>query len=248
MEWLLHWIKTYSYLGVFASLMLGMFGLPVPDETILAFTGFLISTHHLKPAPAVLFAYLGSICGITVNYLAGRFIGFPLLHRYGVYLRLRPEKLDQARRWFERHGRWTLSICYLLPGLRHLIPFIAGASRLEYPVFSPLCLYGRVALCGNLHLPGLPGGGGVAPDCSPGPGLPWGPGVFGGGPGRGRLPGLEIAASEADGIVIRCARRDIFIFGRCASATSFINSFSKQYNYSRGIPGGSDVRQAHQAV
>jgi membrane protein DedA with SNARE-associated domain len=149
MEWLLHWIKTYSYLGVFASLMLGMFGLPVPDETILAFTGFLISTHHLKPAPAVLFAYLGSICGITVNYLAGRFIGFPLLHRYGVYLRLRPEKLDQARRWFERHGRWTLSICYLLPGLRHLIPFIAGASRLEYPVFAPFAYTGGLLFVGT---------------------------------------------------------------------------------------------------
>jgi membrane protein DedA with SNARE-associated domain len=49
---LIHWIKTYGYLGVFSSLMLGMFGLPVPDESILTFTGFLILwgqhlRHHL---------------------------------------------------------------------------------------------------------------------------------------------------------------------------------------------------------
>ncbi|HEX9883092.1 MAG TPA: hypothetical protein VGA79_03915, partial [Desulfobaccales bacterium] len=66
------WIKTYGYLGVFTSLMLGMFGLPVPDESILTFTGFLISKDYLHPAPAVVAAFLGSICGITLNYLVGR--------------------------------------------------------------------------------------------------------------------------------------------------------------------------------
>ena len=88
MDILIHWIKSYGYLGVFASQMLGMFGLPVPDETILTFTGFLVYKDYLHPVPAVLAAYLGSICGITVNYLAGRFIGFPLLHKYGSFLRL----------------------------------------------------------------------------------------------------------------------------------------------------------------
>ena len=79
----IHWIKSYGYVGLFASQMLGMFGLPVPDETILTFAGFLISEHYLHPVPALLTAYLGSICGITLNYLVGRYIGWPLLHSYG---------------------------------------------------------------------------------------------------------------------------------------------------------------------
>ena len=41
-QWAKHAIKSYGYLGVFGSQMLGMFGLPVPDETILTFTGFLV--------------------------------------------------------------------------------------------------------------------------------------------------------------------------------------------------------------
>ena len=89
--------------------MLGMFGLPLPDETILTFTGFLIHKNYLHPVPALLAAYLGSICGITLNYLVGRFVGFPLLHKYGYFLGLTDERINQAHRWFERYGKWRCS-------------------------------------------------------------------------------------------------------------------------------------------
>jgi membrane protein DedA with SNARE-associated domain len=136
------WIKSYGYLGVFGSQMLGMFGLPLPDETILTFTGFLIYKHYLHPLPALLAAYLGSICGITVNYLAGRFIGFPLLDKYGHHLRLTDERINQAHRWFESYGKVALFAGYFFPGLRHLMALSAGASRLDYRYFAPYAYSG----------------------------------------------------------------------------------------------------------
>jgi membrane protein DedA with SNARE-associated domain len=139
---LIHWIKTYGYLGVFSSLMLGMFGLPVPDESILTFTGFLIYKDYLRPVPAVLAAFGGSICGITLNYVVGRFVGFPLLNKYGAHIRLTPERLDRARHWFEKHGKWALFLGYFLPGIRHLTAFTAGASRLRYRNFAPFAYPG----------------------------------------------------------------------------------------------------------
>lgn len=142
METLSQFIKSYGYLGIFGSQMLGMFGLPLPDETILTFTGFLIYKQYLQPLPALLAAYLGSICGITVNYLAGRFVGFPLLHKYGHYLRLNDERINQAHRWFERYGKVALFAGYFFPGLRHLTAFSAGASRLEYRYFAPYAYTG----------------------------------------------------------------------------------------------------------
>ena len=141
-QWAKHAIKSYGYLGVFGSQMLGMFGLPVPDETILTFTGFLVHKNYLHPAPALLAAYLGSICGITLNYLVGRFVGFPLLHKYGNYLRLTDERINQAHRWFARYGKVALSVGYFFPGLRHLTAFSAGASRLEYRYFAPYAYAG----------------------------------------------------------------------------------------------------------
>ncbi len=141
-HWVKHAIKSYGYLGVFASQMLGMFGLPVPDETILTFTGFLIYKNYLHPVPALLAAYLGSVCGITLNYLVGRYIGFPLLHKYGNYLRLTDERINQTHRWFERYGKFALFGGYFFPGLRHLTAFSAGASRMEYRHFAPYAYAG----------------------------------------------------------------------------------------------------------
>jgi membrane protein DedA with SNARE-associated domain len=122
--------------------MLGMFGLPVPDESILTFTGFLINKQLLHPVPAFLAVWGGSIFGITLNYLVGRFVGFPLLDKYGAYIHLSREKLNRARQWFERYGKWALAIGYFLPGLRHLSAFIAGASRLRFWIFAPFAYTG----------------------------------------------------------------------------------------------------------
>ncbi len=145
MENLSQFIKSYGYLGVFGSQMLGMFGLPVPDETILTFTGFLVYKNYLHPAPALLAAYLGSICGITLNYLVGRFVGFPLLRKYGYYLGLTGERIDQVHRWFARYGKVALFVGYFLPGLRHLTAVSAGASRLEYRYFALYAYAGGLA-------------------------------------------------------------------------------------------------------
>ncbi|MGD0827458.1 MAG: DedA family protein [Desulfobaccales bacterium] len=142
MDHLIHLIKSYGYLGVFASLMLGMFGLPMPDESLLTATGYLISKNYLQLPPALLAAYLGSICGITLNYLAGRFIGFPLLHRYGHFLGIGDEKIAWTHHWFENYGRIALFMGYFIPGVRHLTAFTAGASRLNYWGFAPFAYSG----------------------------------------------------------------------------------------------------------
>jgi membrane protein DedA with SNARE-associated domain len=138
----LHWIKTYGYLGVFSSLMLGMFGLPIPEETILASVGFLIFKGYLHPVPTLLTAFLGSVCGITVTYLVGRTLGMPLVEKYGKYLRITPERLAHAHQWFEQYGKWSLFGGYFLPGVRHLTAFSAGVSGLEYRYFAPFAYSG----------------------------------------------------------------------------------------------------------
>ncbi len=138
----LHWILTYGYVGVFASLMLGIFGLPIPDETILAFVGFLIFKHDFNPIPTLVAAFLGSICGVTLSYLAGRLLGVPLLLKYGKYLRITPERLARAHQWFEKYGKWSLFGGYFFPGVRHLTAFSAGASELGYWEFAPFAYSG----------------------------------------------------------------------------------------------------------
>jgi membrane protein DedA with SNARE-associated domain len=142
MESLFAWITHYGYVGIFAMLMLGIVGVPVPDETLLLFTGYLIFTHELQPLPAFLAAFLGSICGISVSYTLGRTLGFYLITRLGRYIHLEPEKLDHVRAWYERKGKYALIVGYFIPGIRHLAAYVAGSSKLPLPVFATFAYLG----------------------------------------------------------------------------------------------------------
>ena len=135
-ETALAWVTTYGYTAIFVLLMLGIVGLPVPDETLLTFTGYLIFKGTLNGYSAVATAFLGSACGITLSYVLGRTIGLSLLHHYGKYIHLTEARLAQVHNWFERFGRWTLLIGYYIPGVRHFTAYVAGASWLEFPVFA----------------------------------------------------------------------------------------------------------------
>jgi membrane protein DedA with SNARE-associated domain len=114
-------------------------GLPVPDETLLTFTGYLIYSGRLKLLPAFLSAFSGSVCGITVSYILGRTFGLALIHRYGKYIHLTEERIRYAHNWFERVGRWGLTFGYFIPGVRHFTAYAAGMSELqahEFAVFA----------------------------------------------------------------------------------------------------------------
>jgi membrane protein DedA with SNARE-associated domain len=136
------WIAYYGYVGVFGVLMLGIVGLPVPDETLLVFTGYLIFKHELEPLPAFAAAFLGSICGISVSYALGRTLGLYLVTRLGRFLHLEPEKLDQVRVWYEGKGKYGLVIGYFIPGIRHLGAYVAGSSNLPLRVFTTYAYLG----------------------------------------------------------------------------------------------------------
>ena len=116
--------------------MAGIIGLPVPDETILMFAGYLIFKGYLQPLPTFASAFLGACCGITVSYYLGRSAGAYLLSRYGSRLHLDPERLDRVHVWFQRLGKWTLFFGYFIMGVRHLTALVAGSSRLQFRIFA----------------------------------------------------------------------------------------------------------------
>jgi membrane protein DedA with SNARE-associated domain len=115
--------------------MLGIIGLPVPDETLLVFAGYLTFKQQLAFLPAVAAAFLGSACGITLSYGLGRVLGTylgPSLGRVG----LDAGRLEEVRAWYQARGKYALLAGYFVPGIRHLTAFVAGSSKLPLPVFA----------------------------------------------------------------------------------------------------------------
>lgn len=136
MEQLLLYVTQYSYLGIFLALALGIFGLPIPDETLMAFSGFLVSQGRLSYALAILFAFLGTSCGVTVGYLLGKNFGYRFVEKYAAYLRINFEHLHKAEKWYQKFGKYALPIGYFIPGVRHFTAIFAGISQMPFPQFA----------------------------------------------------------------------------------------------------------------
>jgi membrane protein DedA with SNARE-associated domain len=135
-DFLVHWIATYGVAAIFALLLLGVFGLPIPDETLLTFAGVLVRQGRLHLIPTLIAAWLGAVCGITISYALGRTLGAGFVHRYGGWLHVTQEDAHRVEQWLEHSGRWTLMFGYYIPGVRHLTAIVAGSTELPRRTFA----------------------------------------------------------------------------------------------------------------
>ena len=138
------WISAHGYWGIFSLLLLGILGIPVPDETLLLFSGYLVSRGTLHAAPLLIFSFMGSASGISLSYLLGRLLGMQVIVRLGRYIGVHTGQLEKVRNWFKGIGHWTLVVGYFVPGVRHLTAMIAGISNLEVPSFMAYAYLGAL--------------------------------------------------------------------------------------------------------
>ncbi len=142
MEMVLHWFVHHEYLGIFSLLTLGVVGIPVPNETLLVFAGYLVYKGDLDLASTIAVSFLGALCGISLSYTLGRTAGIYLIGKYGHIIRITADKVRQVQYWFGRAGRWGLIFGYFIPRVKSLMGFVAGVSGVELSVFTPFAYAG----------------------------------------------------------------------------------------------------------
>ena len=131
LQTILNWVSNYGAPALAMLLMLGIVGLPVPDETLLVFSGYLIyrGTFH---APTIwIAAFLGSACGITLSYTIGRTLGMGFVHRCGPRFGATEERIEKVHRWYDGVGHWGLVFGYFIPGVRHFSALVAGTTKVS---------------------------------------------------------------------------------------------------------------------
>ncbi|WP_245534008.1 DedA family protein [Effusibacillus pohliae] len=129
-------ISVYGYIALFLSLVFGIVGLPIPDEVIMTYVGFLVSQGTMRFSFALSVAFLGSAVGMTISYLLGRGFGFPLIRKYGHRVGIKQSHWERVQVWYQKFGPFVLMIGYFLPGIRHVTAFSAGASRMRFWRFA----------------------------------------------------------------------------------------------------------------
>jgi membrane protein DedA with SNARE-associated domain len=144
---LINIIYQYSYFGIFLLLALGIIGLPIPDEILLATIGYFIFAGDLPMVPAVLSAFLGALTGITGSYYFGTICGKPLLYKIGPKIGISDEKINKTQRFFSKYGKTALFFGYFVPGVRHLTAYFAGMYSLKFRQFAIYAYFGAVFWC-----------------------------------------------------------------------------------------------------
>jgi membrane protein DedA with SNARE-associated domain len=132
---LFQFVSQFGYIGIFGSMMLGMIGLPIPDELLMTFAGYLVFKGRLVYLTTLIVASLGAVSGVSFSFLLANKWGLPLLEKHGRKLHITPERLKKSEVWFQRFGKFAVTFSYFIPGVRHFTAISAGISRWSYRAF-----------------------------------------------------------------------------------------------------------------
>jgi membrane protein DedA with SNARE-associated domain len=105
-------------------------------------------------AIAGLFGALGCNLGSIPAYELGAWGGRRAVERYGKFIFLNLDHLDQAHRFFERFGSWAIIAGRMLPVIRTFIALPAGIARMDRTRFHLFTFLGSLPWCLLLALVG----------------------------------------------------------------------------------------------
>lgn len=111
--------------------------IPVPSELVVSPAAYHAAGGNLNIFLVILFATLGADCGASINYVAGYYLGRPIIYRFansrlGKLCLLNQQKVEKSEHYFNDHGMAATITGRLIPGIRHLISIPAGLSKMHY--------------------------------------------------------------------------------------------------------------------
>jgi membrane protein DedA with SNARE-associated domain len=137
-------VRDLGLAGVFVLMLLESACVPIPSEATMLFAGFNVSNGEYTLFAAVATGSLANLVGSWVAYGLGYAGRVDLLERHGRKLHVKKKHLEQADRWFERHGDATVFFTRMLPIVRTFISLPAGVAKMPFWRFSVLTLAGCV--------------------------------------------------------------------------------------------------------
>lgn len=129
-------ISQYGYMAIIVLFTLGIIGLPIPDEILLTYLGYVTSIGKMNFSLTVLAAFFGTLCGISISYVLGVKLGEPFLRKFGPKLFIKQKAIDRTNQLFNKYGSLVLFVCYFIPGVRYVAAYLAGITHFSYKRFA----------------------------------------------------------------------------------------------------------------
>ena len=154
-HWLESVISATGAWGLVFIMALESCNIPIPSEATLPFAGYLVSKGEMNFHIAAWAGAVGCLLGSIPSYYIGYFGGRKFFEKYGKYLLVSKEELENADKWVEKYGDWAFFICRMLPVIRTFISLPAGILRAKKRVFFGLTFLGSLIWCYALVYAGV---------------------------------------------------------------------------------------------
>ena len=137
MNWITSLLSNLNYATVYFLMLLESTVVPVPSELVVAPAAYHSAAGHINIWLVILFATLGAMTGASINYLAGYYLGRPIIYKFansrlGHLCLLNQSKVEKSEKYFDDHGMVATITGRLIPGIRHLISIPAGLAKMNY--------------------------------------------------------------------------------------------------------------------
>ncbi|MEG0259080.1 MAG: VTT domain-containing protein [Lysinibacillus sp.] len=108
----------------------------LPGDSLLFASGTLASAMGAFNLWILIPVFLtAAILGDTLNYHIGHKVGMSIPPNSFLGRIIKKERMEAAEAFFNKHGGKTIVIARFMPFIRTFIPFIAGASKMNYRYF-----------------------------------------------------------------------------------------------------------------
>ena len=136
-------VSSWGYSGVFFLMLLEASSLPIPSEAVLPFAGYLVSTGHLDFWITLIVATVAALAGSLIDYFIG-LKGVEVLTKYRLLGRaiFSENQIKIAAGYFSKYGSTMVFVGRLIPVVRTLISFPAGAVKMPLAKFLSYTLAG----------------------------------------------------------------------------------------------------------
>jgi membrane protein DedA with SNARE-associated domain len=136
LQFLQNMLNTVGYPAVVLFIFIESTGIPFPGETMLLLASFYAATTgHLSLPGIIACAALGAILGDNLGYYIGYTGGRKFVERFGRYVFVKTKHLDQAEKFFNKHGAKTVFFARFVTLLRIWAAFLAGVNRMHWRTF-----------------------------------------------------------------------------------------------------------------
>lgn len=138
-SWIIHFISTLGYFGVFILMTLESACIPIPSEVTMPFSGSLIASGQFNFWILVIVGTIGNLVGSLLAYWLGAWgqeaVVRKVIVKYGKYLLISEHEYDRSERWFRNHGELMVFGSRVLPVIRTFISLPAGVAKMNLPRF-----------------------------------------------------------------------------------------------------------------